>query len=156
MSDEKPNKVRSAAFQSIAGIFDRFISTARAESCFGQPVQVGDKTIIPAAEVVSVVGFGVGYGDMEDEGNSKKDAPGNGGGGGVGGMIRSRAVAVVVVTPDSVTIEPVIDATQVAMAGIAATAFVGYWLVRMMKATEASQARGGPSLRSVGRLLKHM
>ena len=142
------------ALQSIAANYDRFLATASANTCFGDPIQVDDKTIIPTAEVICGAGFGLGVGKGTNAADEEKDQ-GEGGGGGGGGFTRSRAVAVVTVSPTGITVEPIVDATQIAMAGIAATAFVGYWLLRLMKSTDgASDGKRGPSLKSFKGLLK--
>jgi uncharacterized spore protein YtfJ len=147
---ERMNKV----LQAVAGTYDRFLSTANANTCFGEPIQVDDKTIIPAAEVLCGSGFGMGFGKGTED-DDDKNGEGEGGGGGGGGFTRTRAVAVVTVSSEGVTVEPVVDATQIAMAGIAATAFVGYWLVRLMKGTtEARDVGKGPSLMSLKRLVR--
>ena len=164
MSKDQESKMAAAGFQGVVDMFDRFMATARAAACFGEPVPVGDRTVIPAAEVMSGAGFGLGYGRDDESGDESghkgaaggEDSPKAGGGGGGGGFSRSRPVAVVIVSPDGVTVEPVIDATQIAMAGLAATAFVGYWLLRLGRATEGSRARGeAPSLKSVLGFLKN-
>ena len=147
---EQMNKV----YQIATETYDRFLSIAEANTCFGKPIQVDNKTIIPTAEVICATGFGVGYGGAEDQSEEKSGEGGEGGGGGGGGFTRSRAVAVITVSPEGVNVDPIIDATQVAMAGIAATAFVGYWLVRLMKSTGEVSSKAGPSFKSLMGLLK--
>lgn len=146
MSSEAPepfDKVR----QTIVDIYNRFLSVARANTCFGDPIQVDDKTLIPAAEVICATGFGVGYGEADEEAQEKEANAGGGGGG--GGFTRSRSVAVIVVSREGITVEPVVDATQIALAGVAATAFVGYWILRLMKNVGEVPEKGkGPTLRS--------
>ena len=60
-------------------------------------------------------------------------------------------VAVVVVTPDQVRVQPVIDLTQIALAAIATAAFNTFWLARLLRGTKAmEQAEAGlkpPNLR---------
>ena len=41
---------------------DRFLETADVEKAYGEPIASGDRLIIPTAEVVAVMGFGVGSG----------------------------------------------------------------------------------------------
>lgn len=151
---ENKTDLIGSTFEQMSRIFDQFLSAARAEACFGDPVQVGDTTIIPAADVMAGIGFGLGVGEGEErrneEGDSEEaDSVGKGGG---GGGIRSRSVAVIAISRDGITVEPVVDATQIAMAGIAATAFVGFWLIRLMKGAESTKG-DGPSLRSVMKTL---
>ena len=155
MSQEVPNE-RNHSFerirQTILDVYNRFLSVARANTCFGDPIQVGDKTLVPAAEVVFASGFGVGYGEG---GEVEQSESGAGGGGGGGGFARSRSVAVVVISKEGVTVEPVVDATQIALAGVAAAAFVGYWILRLMKNAGTVPEKGkGPTLKSFVGLVK--
>jgi uncharacterized spore protein YtfJ len=64
----------------------------------GDPITVGDHTIIP----LSSYGFGFGAGAGEEA--KESDRSGQGGGSGGGGGIKP--VAVVVVSPDGVSVEP--------------------------------------------------
>lgn len=138
------------ARQTILDLYNRFLAVSKANTCFGEPIKVDDKTFIPVADVVCTTGFGVGYRESDEPGGQDgSDEHDQGGGGGAGGFIRSRSVAVVVVSRDGVTVEPVVDATQIALAGIAAAAFVGYWILRLMKhAGDTSEKSKGPSLGS--------
>jgi uncharacterized spore protein YtfJ len=83
---------------------------AGASACFGTPVSAGERTVIPVAEVQ--YGLGMGWGGTDAEG-------GHAGGGGAGGGVRSRAVAVIDVSPDAVRIIPIEDYTAIRLAGIA-------------------------------------
>ena len=140
--------------QAAGKLYDRFLSIAGANACFGEPIKVDDKTLIPAAEVMAASGFGMGYGQGQEvkEDTDENGSEGEGGGAGAGGMSRSRSVAVIVVSESGVTVEPVVDATQIAMAGIVALAFVGYWLLRLTKSAGETTTKG-PSLRSFKKLL---
>jgi uncharacterized spore protein YtfJ len=162
MDNESKNGGRQACLGSVVQMLKRFSATANASTCFGTPVTVDDRTLIPAAEVVA--GFGAGGGGGEgkeglepDTGDSDGKATGSGEGAGGGGFTRVRPVAVVVVGPDGVTVEPVVDATQIAMAGVAAGAFLGFWLLRMLAITEAPARKDkSPSLKSVVGALKRL
>jgi uncharacterized spore protein YtfJ len=162
MGKETKNGRGQAGLGSVVQLLERFIATASASTCFSSPVEVGDRTIIPVAEVVTGFGAGGGGGEGKEEpepgaGNSDAKDMNSGEGGGGGGFTRSRPVAVVVIAPEGVTVEPVVDATQIAMAGLAAGAFVGFWFVRMLALTEA-QARKekAPSLKSIAGAIKRM
>ena len=164
MDEEQETAVHHVGLRSIVDIFDRFTATARAAACFGEPMQVGEKTIIPTSEIMCTMVFGLGAGgagnsagqaEGADESTGKMQGTGSGGGG--GGFTRSRPVAVVVVSPDGVSVEPVVDATQIAMAGVAAGAFVGFWLIRLMRGVDGGRVRGkGPSLRSLVSSIKNV
>jgi len=77
----------------------------------GPVTTVGDRSVVPLVETIFSGGYGGG-------GGGEADSAGAGGGG--GGFGRSRTVAVVDVTPDGVTIRPVLDKTAITLAGIGA------------------------------------
>jgi uncharacterized spore protein YtfJ len=100
---------------------------------YGAPIRRGDVTIIPAAEVIAGLGFGLGFGsgaDPEDVPKGEVRIPAGGGGGG-GGRTLSRPVAVVVVDPEGVRVEPVVDHTKIALAALTAAGFIFITLLRI-------------------------
>ncbi len=118
---------QAAAVDTIENTLDTFLSAASVEAVYGEPIKQRDVTIVPAAEVVAVLGFGVGYG----AGGSDEEGGGQGGGGGGGGRVFSRPVAVIIASPDGVRVEPVFDVTKVLMAGLTAGVFLFGMLTRM-------------------------
>jgi uncharacterized spore protein YtfJ len=118
------------ALDAVRGTLEAFIETASVDRVYGEPVSESDFTIIPTAEVVVGLGFAVGFGGgqgpaEDDPGReSGEQAAGFGGGGGGGGRTLSRPVAVVVVSPDGVLVEPVVDVTKIAIATITAAGFM--------------------------------
>jgi uncharacterized spore protein YtfJ len=104
----------------------KFLDAGSVRAVYGEPASYGDITIIPAAEVVSVMGFGLGSG-------SGGAGQGGGSGGGGGGGIQSRPVAAVVITPNGVRIEPIVDVTKVWLAGLTAAGFIFGMLARMRR-----------------------
>jgi uncharacterized spore protein YtfJ len=110
--------------QVIHNTLENFLSTASSEAVYHEPIKHGNTLIIPAAEVVSALGFGVGSGvfvanDEADETNeSNEKGNGSGGGGGGGGSIFTRPVAVIISSPEGVRIKPVFDLTKIALAGM--------------------------------------
>ncbi|MBI4927693.1 MAG: hypothetical protein HY835_08000 [Anaerolineae bacterium] len=121
----------------------RFLKTAGVDMVYGKPVKVGDTTIIPTAEVLTYMGFGVGAGgghavdnkavDEQGEPKSMGDAGGSGAGGGGGGKTFSRPVAVVVATPQGVEVKPIVDWTKIALALLTAWGFMGGMAIRMRR-----------------------
>ena len=111
---------------------DRLLEIASVSKVFGEPLQQGETTILPAAEVMAGVGFGIGFGRGSNSGphthqggdDGKPMHEGGGGGGGGGGSALARPVAVVSVSPAGVRVEPVIDVTKVALAAITAGGFM--------------------------------
>jgi uncharacterized spore protein YtfJ len=145
----------AAAYATLGQAFARLDAAARADSTVGQSRQVGERTIIPLAEVFFGGGFGLGGGQAPEDtpaassGAAPEDTPaasgggapratvsassGVGGGGGFGGRVRP--VAVVDVGPEGVRVRPVVDATALGLAliPIALGALVGLWRQRAQK-----------------------
>jgi uncharacterized spore protein YtfJ len=92
-------------------------SAASGQGVVGPVTSVGDRSVIPLIETYFAGGYGGGGGAGEGGGGETEDV-GSGGGGGGGGVGRSRTVAVVEVTPQGVTVRPVVDATKLALAVI--------------------------------------
>lgn len=86
-------------------LIGRLFDVAASGAVFGAPATSGERTIITASELSVAMGAGVGEGP---------DAAGQGGGG--GGFSFGRPVAVVIVEPQGVRVEPVVDVTKVAIA----------------------------------------
>jgi uncharacterized spore protein YtfJ len=119
---------RDTALDTIEQVMDGLHAAASVEAVYGTPVKQRDTLIIPAAEVVAVSGFGVGQGfqssEIEEGGNA-------GGGGGGGGTAFARPVAVIVISPEGVRVDPVFDLTKIALAGITFAAFAVGMLARL-------------------------
>jgi uncharacterized spore protein YtfJ len=65
---------------------ERFQASANVKSVFGDPITVGDKTVVPVAKIR--YGMGAGGGGISHESSSGPDVPsGKSGGGGGGGVI---------------------------------------------------------------------
>ena len=114
---EQSNEARESAdlapgYASLATGFARLDAAARAESAVGTPRSIGERTVIPLAEVYYGGGFGLGGGSAPQSG--AKPGSGMGGGGGFGGRVRP--VAVVDVGPEGVRVRPVFDASAIGLA----------------------------------------
>lgn len=96
----------------IAANFARLEALARADTTVGAPRAVGDRTVIPLAEVYYGGGFGLGGGSAPAP--SRSPGSGMGGGGGFGG--RARPVAVIDIGPGGVRVRPVFDLTAIGLA----------------------------------------
>ncbi len=106
-------------FEAIEDLRDK----ADANAVYGEPVTVGDKTIIPVADIKYGFGFGFGEGPTEPD-EQDDDEPANHGGGIVGG-VAARPIAALEITDDGVVVRPVEDEGKIAMAGI----FTGVWAI---------------------------
>ncbi|MHB1294624.1 MAG: spore germination protein GerW family protein [Anaerolineae bacterium] len=117
-------------------LLDRVMAVAEPGAVFAAPVHAGDYTLITASEVTLGMGFGFAFGGGPQEGKSQSAAPkvngseepeGLGGGGGGGGGSAGRPVAVITIGPEGVRVEPVVDASKIAvtlltvLAGMAVT-----------------------------------
>ena len=125
-----------------------FLDTASVERVYGEPIKKDDTTIIPAAEVLVGLGFGLGsgygggpqsccqetaQGASEAGSKSTQSGWGGGSGGGGGGRTLSRPVAIIVISPAGVRVEPVVDVTKVALAAFTAAGFMLAMIGRMMR-----------------------
>lgn len=104
---------------------------ASVKQVFGEPKTVGDRTVIPVAAVS--YGFGFGYGRGTEGGNGDATPGREGGGGGGGGRVHARPVAVLELTPERVRVEPIVDASRIALAGIALGAWSVFWLTATLR-----------------------
>ena len=116
---------------------EKFLSAASVNAVYGEPIRSGESLIIPTAEVLSGMGFGLGAGvgnnaDKNEEGKPVQNSGGGGGGGG-GGRVLSRPVAVIIASPEGVRVEPVVDVTKVALAALTAGGFILGMLLRMLR-----------------------
>jgi uncharacterized spore protein YtfJ len=111
---------------------EEFLATADVGVVYGEPIKHDETTIIPTAEILCGLGFGIGSGGATGV-DQKADKPvnGSGSGGGGGGRILSRPVAVIVVSPEGVRVEPVVDITKIALAGLTALGFMVGMMFRM-------------------------
>lgn len=143
MTDEtKTKEPTEAGLEMFQDTMEEFLAAADVRVVYGEPIQHDDTTIIPTAEVLCGLGFGVGSGSgTNSEEGSEKPSSGSGSGGGGGGRILSRPVAVVVASPEGVRVEPVVDITKIALAGLTALGFMVSMMFRM-----SSRRRGLPAI----------
>lgn len=135
--DKEVERTGSAAWQSALDRFDRFFAIAGHESVFAPPVEAGGRTVISAAEVMA--GFGGGGGGSfrtnadpaAGSDDPERRSPGEDFGLGSAGAAYSRPVAVIVIDGDGVRVEPVVDATKIALAGLTAFGSMLFMLARM-------------------------
>lgn len=85
--------------KTTLGEIEKVLST---KTVVGEPLTIKDTTLIP----LITVGFGFGAGGGSGKGESKQKGEGTGGGTGGGAWVKP--VAVVVITKDSVAVEPIL------------------------------------------------
>lgn len=93
----------------IKELVDQVSENIGARTVFGESRKVGDKVVIPVAQVSYGGGGGFGHGEEEKTGG------GTGGGGGL--SIKAKPLGVIVVTEDDVAWMPTPDVTRVVIAG---------------------------------------
>ena len=129
MNTETPEQSSMDVFQDT---MEEFLAAADVSVVYGEPIQHGDTIIIPTAEVLCGLGFGVASGSgTSAEENPDKPSKGSGLGGGGGGRILSRPVAVVVASSEGVRVEPVVDITKIGLAALTALGFMVGMMFRM-------------------------
>ena len=120
------------ATEPIEQLFEKL----KVDAVFGQPIQEGDVTIIPVAEVGVGFGFGSGQGpaaeEQGDEGDEQTDSSTGGVGGGGGGKATPRGF--IKITPEGVFFESTLDEGRVALAGIAMSAWAIFWIAMTIRA----------------------
>lgn len=107
----------------ISELVERIKSSAKVEVVYGEPREIGEKTIIPVAVVA--YGFGAGAGGR-GAGPSGDGAIGSGGGGGGGGGVRVHPIGVLEVTADETRLVPILDWTRIITTGLT---FFGLWMI---------------------------
>jgi uncharacterized spore protein YtfJ len=128
MSESRVEKPEEAAPDRAAQVMEKLIAAADVSRVYGPPIAKGDTLIIPAAEVLTIAGFGMGGGSGTASDADGKPRRGRGGGGGGGGRTLARSVAVIVASPAGVEVKPILDLTKIALAALTAAGFVwGSW-----------------------------
>ena len=133
MTDEIiPSQPAETGLEVIQNTMEEFLATSDVRVAYGEPIQHDDTMIIPTAEVLCVLAFGIGSGSGTNaDQNPEKPSQGSGSGGGGWGRALSRPVAVVVASPEGVRVDPVVDLTKIALAGLTALGFMVGMMFRM-------------------------
>lgn len=146
---EQFDKLTSAAMEGQEqgfAVVEKLFTVAQPGAVFGEPVSAAGRTIITASEVSVGMGVGFGFGagsapgeTEETEGEEAKggEGTGMGGGGGGGGGAMGRPVAVIDVSEDGIRVEPVVDATKIALAFFTALGSMFFMLTKMRRAANS-------------------
>jgi uncharacterized spore protein YtfJ len=146
MSDIFQNlgNVQGRSQEDATELVGRLFEVTKPGVVFSEPVTAEGRTIITASEV-SIgmgIGFGLGGGSGTAAGTDEEepaDEPeqvsgvGIGGGGGGGGGASGRPVAVIIMGPNGVRVEPVVDATKLGLAALTAFGGILAMVARMRK-----------------------
>jgi len=111
--------------------FQEMQTKAGVRAVFGEVIEVNGRKLIPVAGVVYGFGMGGGQGPSRQEKDKEKGEPPLGGGGG-GGM-RVEPIAVIEVTNNTLKIQPIVNVTRVAIAGLLVSAWSVFWITRAMR-----------------------
>ena len=123
-------------------VFEQFIAVAHVDSVFGQPLTVGEYTVITASEVSVAmgIGYGKGYGNYPAKGERDiKEQSSAGSGGGGGGVSLARPVATISIGPKGTTVAPVLDFTKVSIALITALGSMVLVFLQMLGRSKKSR-----------------
>lgn len=121
MTDDVRTDELSATASAVKEALIAVFGEAEPATVFSEPEQVGDSLLIKAVAWERAGGFGFGAG----EGTGPDDDGGSGSGGGGGGVSQGRPVAVIQLTENGVTVNPVIDFTKIGVTLL--FGFVGLW-----------------------------
>lgn len=131
--DDDPRTERlSAAIDppatAVKDTIAHMLASATVNAAFGQPIPHEQGVIVPAAEIMAVVGFGFGAGKMPTR---SPDQLGNGTGGGGGGWVLTRPVSAIILTPHQIRQEVIIDVTKIALAAVSVVGVVAGVILRL-------------------------
>jgi uncharacterized spore protein YtfJ len=129
--------------EEASELISRLFEVAKPGVVFSEPVTAEGRTVITASEI-SIgmgIGFGVGGGSGSTEegegeetaGSGQVGGVGIGGGGGGAGGSSGRPVAVVIIEPAGVRVEPVVDATKLGLAALTALGGIFAMAARMRR-----------------------
>ena len=105
-------------------LVERIRGSAKVEVVFGEPREIGEKTIVPVAAVAYGFGAGAGAGTGGRPGDD--GASGSGSGSGGGGGVRVQPIGVLEVTADETRLVSVLDWTRIITTGLT---FFGLWMI---------------------------
>lgn len=113
-----------AQIQQLLDTLGDLKEKANANACFGEPVTVEGRTVIPVASVGYGFGVGLGQGPGESVGSEEPIESGGGGGGGMG----TRPLGAIEVTSKGTRVKPVVDQQKVTLASILLAGWVTFWI----------------------------
>ncbi len=114
--------------------FQDMQTKAGVRTVFGEVIAVDGRKVIPVASVQYGFGIGGGQGPKHAEG---REAPGGGGG---GGGIRVDPVALIELTDGTLKVQPIVNVTRIAVAGMLLSAWTVFWVTRAIRAVFASKS----------------
>ncbi len=133
--------------QDIDRFLEKVLAAAQPGAVFSAPVVSGAYTVITASEVFAGGGMGFGSGTGPalasahdgEQGTTGQVTGGSGGGG--GGGSHARPIAAILIGPDGVKVQPIADATKIAIAAIGAWASVALMAFRLARRTKHAKEK---------------
>jgi uncharacterized spore protein YtfJ len=138
--------------EDATALIEKLFEVAQPSAVYGEPVTAGDYTVITASEVKVGMGYGYGAGGSVEAAGAEVEVveepageaefaeeaveeaeSGFGAGGGGGGVSGSRPVAAISIGPEGVCVQPVFDATKIALAFLTAFGAMFMMLGRMKR-----------------------
>lgn len=116
----------------FASPIERLLQRATVDSVFGAPIQVGDVTVIPTAQIWTGFAYGSSAKAAEDAGDQAPSGGETGSGG--GGGLRSRPTGYLRIGPDGVQYEPMFNPVVIPLAGILLSAWIVFWVTNTIRA----------------------
>ena len=121
--------------------FEAVRNGTNVKACFGEPVTVEGRTVIPVAKVA--YGFGIGTGPGKG-GPSRGAEPDHtwdtvSAGGGGGGGTTSSPVAYIEVRDGETRVEPILDQQKLALVSMLVAAWSLFWVSRTLAAIFGSR-----------------
>ncbi len=115
---------------------DHLLDRLTWRAAFGDPIERGDTTVIPVADVTVAFGYGHGYGSSVPEGETDTPAveADMGGGGGIGGGGALRPRGALHVGPDGVEYKPFVDVNRLFLILFPVIAWNVFWISRTIAA----------------------
>jgi uncharacterized spore protein YtfJ len=102
---------------------------ADVNTCFGTPVTIEGRTVIPVAKIAYGFGMGIGHGIATEE---EPEETSGGAGAGGGGGVMAHPLAAVEVTSEGVWVDPIVDKQKMALAGILLSGWLVFWLAQVL------------------------
>lgn len=123
-------------------LMNKLVGISDPGAVFSSPLTVGDQTVITASESYVALGLGFGTaselnidakGDATAEGSESPAITSQGGGGGGGGLSLRRPIAAIVIGPQGIDVQPIVDLTKIGLALITVLGSMLFLLSRMRR-----------------------